>query len=126
MFRTVWALPNASRIGFARKICWESVDNCLAPERTYGVSDVATAARYWMTFFVFSVFPAPDSPLHGYQDICHLVAQVRTHLRDEDALVFAFFHQIAECFICHGKDMWPCLLSAATFVGLDVFVGVDG
>ena len=24
---------------------------------------VAIAARYWMTFFVFSVFPAPDSPL---------------------------------------------------------------
>lgn len=23
----------------------------------------ATCARYWMTFFVFSVFPAPDSPL---------------------------------------------------------------
>lgn len=25
----------------------------------------ATWAKYWMTFFVFSVFPAPDSPLHG-------------------------------------------------------------
>lgn len=24
----------------------------------------ATWARYWMTFFVFSVFPAPDSPVH--------------------------------------------------------------
>ena len=23
----------------------------------------ATWARYWMTFFVFSVLPAPDSPL---------------------------------------------------------------
>lgn len=23
----------------------------------------AIAARYWMTFLVFSVFPAPDSPL---------------------------------------------------------------
>lgn len=23
----------------------------------------ATTARYWMTFLVFSVFPAPDSPL---------------------------------------------------------------
>lgn len=55
-----------------------------------------------------------------------LVAQVQGDLRDEDALVLAFFHQIAECLICHGKDMRPCLLSAATFVGLDVFVGVDG
>ena len=25
----------------------------------------ATMARYWMTFLVFSVFPAPDSPLRG-------------------------------------------------------------
>lgn len=25
--------------------------------------DDATWARYWMTFLVFSVFPAPDSPL---------------------------------------------------------------
>lgn len=23
----------------------------------------ATTARYWITFLVFSVFPAPDSPL---------------------------------------------------------------
>lgn len=26
--------------------------------------DEATCARYWMTFLVFSVFPAPDSPLN--------------------------------------------------------------
>lgn len=25
--------------------------------------DEATVARYWMTFLVFSVFPAPDSPV---------------------------------------------------------------
>lgn len=24
----------------------------------------ATNARYWMTFLVFSVLPAPDSPVH--------------------------------------------------------------
>lgn len=27
--------------------------------------DEATTARYWMTFLVFSVLPAPDSPLRG-------------------------------------------------------------
>jgi hypothetical protein len=26
-------------------------------------SDAATLAKYMITFFVFSVFPAPDSPL---------------------------------------------------------------
>ncbi len=25
--------------------------------------EAATYARYWITFLVFSVFPAPDSPL---------------------------------------------------------------
>lgn len=28
------------------------------------LEDEAIWARYWMTFFVFSVFPAPDSPLY--------------------------------------------------------------
>jgi hypothetical protein len=28
-----------------------------------GLAVPATAARYWITFFVFSVLPAPDSPL---------------------------------------------------------------
>jgi hypothetical protein len=28
-----------------------------------GSCDGAIAARYWMTFLVFSVLPAPDSPL---------------------------------------------------------------
>lgn len=26
--------------------------------------DAATYAKYWMTFLVFSVLPAPDSPVH--------------------------------------------------------------
>lgn len=29
----------------------------------------ATWARYWITFLVFSVFPAPDSPLQNISDI---------------------------------------------------------
>lgn len=31
-----------------------------------GCVSVAIAAKYWMTFFVLSVFPAPDSPLYTY------------------------------------------------------------
>lgn len=34
-----------------------------APE-LFGDLEAATQARYWMTFFVFSVLPAPDSPVH--------------------------------------------------------------
>lgn len=31
----------------------------------------ATMARYWMTFLVFSVFPAPDSPLKDTRAVTH-------------------------------------------------------
>lgn len=63
LFRTVCALPKASNIGLALNICCDKFEMCLAPDFTVGLSDVATAARYWITFLVFSVFPAPDSPL---------------------------------------------------------------
>ena len=65
LFRTVWALPKDSRMGLARRICCDRLVNCLTPDLAPGESEVATAARYWMTFFVFSVLPAPDSPLRG-------------------------------------------------------------
>ena len=65
LLRTVCAFPKASRIGFALKICCERFVNCRPPDLVPGESEVATAARYWMTFFVFSVLPAPDSPLHN-------------------------------------------------------------
>lgn len=67
LFRTVCAFPKASKIGLALRICWDKLENWRAPNRARGDSEVATAARYWMTFFVFSVFPAPDSPLYRYQ-----------------------------------------------------------
>jgi len=35
---------------------WEGVVEC-------EYESVAIAARYWITFFVLSVFPAPDSPV---------------------------------------------------------------
>ena len=37
------------------------ISNFLTP--LFFFSTPATFARYWITFFVFSVFPAPDSPL---------------------------------------------------------------
>lgn len=57
LLRTVCALPNASRMGLAWSICFSRVP------KVFDEPSDATAARYWMTFFVFSVFPAPDSPL---------------------------------------------------------------
>lgn len=40
----------------------------------------ATTARYWITFLVFSVFPAPDSPLGAEQSW-----NVQMHLISQDA-----------------------------------------
>ena len=49
--RIVFALPNASRMGLASRICC-SIQECF-PEM---------AARYCKINLVLSVFPAPDSP----------------------------------------------------------------
>lgn len=35
--------------------------------------DEATTAKYWITFLVFSVLPAPDSPLGVTRETCLLI-----------------------------------------------------
>ena len=50
-------------MGLALKICCERLEKCRPPDFAAGESEVATAARYWMTFLVLSVLPAPDSLL---------------------------------------------------------------
>lgn len=77
LFLTVCALPKASRIGLARRICSDRLVRFFAPVFARGVSELATAARYWMTFLVFSVFPAPDSPLCSVSNMSE--ARVGTH-----------------------------------------------
>lgn len=78
-FLTVFAFPNASRIGLACS-SWDSSSPWAWERPAFEERDTlgrrtiffpplawweapATWARYWMTFLVFSVFPAPDSPL---------------------------------------------------------------
>jgi hypothetical protein len=41
----------------------EEDDEDAGTEEPGGTVELAMAARYWMTFLVFSVLPAPDSPL---------------------------------------------------------------
>ena len=55
--RIVFALPNASRIGF----------DCKSRSRTFAALPVLTelAARKYRIFFEASVFPAPDGDLIG-------------------------------------------------------------
>ena len=51
--------PYDSKMGFVATI-WSSRDTFLVDF----FPEVATMAKYEMTFLVFSVLPAPDSPLH--------------------------------------------------------------
>ena len=50
--------PYDSKMGFVATI-WSSRDTFLVDF----FPEVATMAKYEMTFLVFSVFPAPDSPV---------------------------------------------------------------
>lgn len=59
LLRIVWALPNASRIGLVAMI-WSARSGCSSP--IVG-NEEEEEARNWMTRFVFSVLPAPDSPV---------------------------------------------------------------
>jgi hypothetical protein len=43
-------------------------------------TSVAIAARYWMTFFVLSVFPAPDSPLRSMSIIMIEMERLKTYV----------------------------------------------
>ena len=81
---TVFAFPKASRMGLAWS-SWASSSpwpwarpaleerETLARRTSFLPPAVwweapATVARYWMTFLVFSVLPAPDSPLQEEEE----------------------------------------------------------
>lgn len=77
-----------------------------------------------MTFLVFSVFPAPDSPLYFHVSQCQRIHDVRA-LRYKNALVLALFDQVPECLVCHGEDVRSRLFPAPSFVHFHIFAGVD-
>jgi len=122
LFRTVCALPKASRMGLALNICCDRFENWRAPDFAMGDSEVATAARYWMTFFVFSVLPAPDSPL--YDRSVGILQAKKLHPRDQYTLILSLINQATKGTIRHGEDMWFCFISASTSVHCHVFIGV--
>ena len=128
LFLTVCALPKASRMGFALNICCDKADNCFDPERgaerTYGVSEVATAARYWMTFLVFSVLPAPDSPLFPCQ-LGLKLDESSGDLRHENTLVLAFLNHVSKRLVRHGEYMRSRFLLASSLVHLHIFAAVN-
>lgn len=80
LFLVVLALPKASKIGLACKICCSRVPDPDLP---------ATVARYWITFFVFSVFPAPDSPLFTKTSAKKQEKEGGEDIRNQKGLVLA-------------------------------------
>lgn len=60
--RTVLALPNASRTGLVWTT-WSSREPFFWVGSSAFLVEAPTVAKYAITFFVFSVFPAPDSPV---------------------------------------------------------------
>lgn len=59
--RTVLALPKASSTGLVWTT-WSSREPFFSELGSF-FCEAPTVAKYAITFFVFSVFPAPDSPL---------------------------------------------------------------
>ena len=123
LLRTVCAFPKASRIGFALRICCERLENCRPPDFTPGDAEVATVARYWMTFLVFSVLPAPDSPL--IEALAKTGNWCERHVRDENALIFPLPDQIPEGTIRHGVYVRLCVFPATPLVHLHKFASVN-
>lgn len=76
-----------------------------------------------MTFFVLSVFPAPDSPLRlrQYSD----PDGNTPNLRDEDTLIFAFITHINPGTLCNGKDMRRVLIAALASILMYYRIGVQ-
>lgn len=76
-----------------------------------------------MTFLVFSVLPAPDSPL--IEALAKTWNWRERHLRDQNALIIPFSDQIPEGTIGHGVYVRLCVFPAAPLVHLHIFASVD-
>lgn len=74
------------------------------------------AARYWITFLVLSVLPAPDSPLFTVN--IRMKGTVED-LRDEDTLVLPFLTHVNPCAFCDREYVRRVLILAFATVLLD-------
>lgn len=77
-----------------------------------------------MTFFVFSVFPAPDSPLCRNVSTGRMVRAV-TNVRDQDALVFALFVHADPSTFGYCEDVRGILVPALVSVLFDNRISVE-
>lgn len=77
-----------------------------------------------MTFFVLSVFPAPDSPLRprstSNQRGCIYNA------RNQDTLILSLIAHIDPSTFCNCKNMWWVVVSPFITILLDYRIRVEG
>jgi pyoverdine/dityrosine biosynthesis protein Dit1 len=78
-----------------------------------------------MTFFVFSVFPAPDSPLCRSVNTDKVVGQ-RPDVRDQDALVLTFFVHADPGALSYCEDMRSIFVPPLVPVLLNDGISVEG
>lgn len=76
-----------------------------------------------MTFLVFSVLPAPDSPLFSYQ--LGPKFEESCDLRHEDTLVLALLNHVSKRLVRHGEDVRSRLLPASSLVHLHILATVN-
>lgn len=74
-----------------------------------------------MTFFVLSVFPAPDSPLRTFSDVPRYDLE---DVRDQDALVLAFLSHVDPCTLGNRKDMRRIFITPLAAILLYYSVGI--
>jgi len=76
-----------------------------------------------MTFFVFSVLPAPDSPLFAGLLRARMFSGV--YLRNQDGLIGSISEHVSVCGICNGIYMWRCFIALLVFVRCHELISVD-
>lgn len=88
-----------------------------------GRGSAAMAARYWMTFFVFSVLPAPDSPLRRQrrtESACGGGARWVGSARYEHRLALvAMSKHILPCVLSDCENMRRVLVPASVLVACE-------
>ena len=89
-----------------------------------GWTSVAMDARYWITFLVLSVFPAPDSPLRWSIIIAMELAKSKIDVRNENALIFTFFAHVNPSAFGNCKNVRWIIISSLTAILLDYCIGV--
>lgn len=76
-----------------------------------------------MTFFVLSVFPAPDSPLSFCQ---HKKERLeRENIRNKNALILAFFAHINPSALCNCKHVRRVFISSLATILLNNGIGIE-